>query len=240
MLQAGVRGRFVKTRPLGKNEPPTDIDISASILWAARSGRPEQTEKYLQKKLRVPQTGRSILFCLDASDSMGVQQRIAAAKGAVLALLSRSYVQRDKVGLIAFSGKTARTVLSPTKSVTLAAKKIADMAIGEATPFSAGITLAMETAVLEKKQDYLTMPILVIISDGEANVPLNKEAAADKEALQLMQSIKRSGFPSLFIDTKSTNRGTNEMLLLSQEAGGRYLHLSKLEPAGIVAAVSAM
>ncbi len=48
-----------------------------------------------------------MLFVVDASGSMALN-RMAAAKGAALALLDASYRSRDLVGLLAFCGTTAQ------------------------------------------------------------------------------------------------------------------------------------
>ena len=58
-----------------------------------------------------------ILFCVDASGSMGSRTRMSAVKAAVLSLLLDAYQRRDKVGLVTFRGAGATLDLPPTSSV---------------------------------------------------------------------------------------------------------------------------
>lgn len=55
---------------------------------------------------------------------MGALERMAVTKGAVLALLQRSYQERHVVALTTFGGGGAKTTLAPTKSVLLAKKPL--------------------------------------------------------------------------------------------------------------------
>lgn len=64
----------------------------------------------------------TILFVVNASGSMGTQQRMEAAKGAVMSLFLDAYQHRDRVGMIAFKGSAAEVLLPPTSSVELAKK----------------------------------------------------------------------------------------------------------------------
>ena len=50
----------------------------------------------------VRRTANLILFVVDASWSMAVAERMAAAKGAILSLLNDAYQRRDRVGMIVF------------------------------------------------------------------------------------------------------------------------------------------
>src|SRR5205823_5556486 len=59
----------------------------------------------LRQKVRERKTGNLIVFVVDASASMDAEQRMLATKGAILSLLRHAYVRRDKVALVAFSGR---------------------------------------------------------------------------------------------------------------------------------------
>ncbi len=93
----------------------------------------------IRQKVRMRKVGTSIIFCVDASGSMGATNRMSAAKAAVLDLLVDAYQHRDRVSLVSFRGDGAQVVLSPTASVELANMKLRNLASGGATPLAAGI-----------------------------------------------------------------------------------------------------
>jgi magnesium chelatase subunit D len=52
----------------------------------------------LREKVREKKTGNTIVFVVDSSGSMGANQSMDAAKGAILSLLLDAYQKRDRVG----------------------------------------------------------------------------------------------------------------------------------------------
>ena len=91
-------------------------------------------------------TASLIVLAVDASGSMGAPQRMEAAKGAVLGLLTDAYQRRDLVGLVAFRGEQAEVLLRPTGSVEVARARLAGLPTGGRTPLAAGITTALGLA----------------------------------------------------------------------------------------------
>ena len=126
----------------------------------------------VREKVRETKTGSLILFVVDGSGSMGAQRRMVAVKGAILSLLLDAYQRRDRVGLIAFRGTGAQVLLPPTSSVDLAHAMLQEMPTGGRTPLSRGLLLAMEVIEAEKQKDRNVLPLLVVLSDGRANVAM--------------------------------------------------------------------
>jgi magnesium chelatase subunit D len=126
----------------------------------------------VREKVRETKTGSLILFVVDASGSMGAQRRMVAVKGAILSLLLDAYQRRDRVGLIAFRGTAAQALLPPTSSVDLAHALLNEMPTGGRTPLSRGLLLAMEIIEAERQKDRNVLPLLVVLSDGRANVAM--------------------------------------------------------------------
>ena len=142
----------------------------------------------LREKVRETKTGSLILFVVDASGSMGAQRRMVAVKGAILSLLLDAYQRRDRVGLIAFRGTGAQVLLPPTSSVDLAHAMLQEMPTGGRTPLSRGLLLAMEVIEAEKQKDRNVLPLLVVLTDGRANVAMGSSAAEPPGGNSLLDS----------------------------------------------------
>ena len=182
-------GRYVGAAiPQGK---ATDLALDATLRAAA----PHQLKRRedsagqdapafliephdVREKVRETKTGSLILFVVDASGSMGAQRRMVAVKGAILSLLLDAYQRRDRVALIAFRGTGAQVLLPPTSSVDLAHALLSEMPTGGRTPLSRGLLLAMEVIETEKQKDRNVLPLLVVLSDGRANVAMGTADAS--------------------------------------------------------------
>ena len=165
----------------------------------------------VREKVRETKTGSLILFVVDGSGSMGAQRRMVAVKGAILSLLLDAYQRRDRVGLITFRGTGAQVLLPPTSSVDLAHALLSEMPTGGRTPLSRGLLLAMEVIEAEKQKDRNVLPLLVVLSDGRANVAMG---AADTgastgtslpitEARAMAAAVKEQRIPAVVVDTET-------------------------------------
>ncbi len=156
----------------------------------------------LRYKRRVGKTQALLLLVVDASGSMSAQRRMAAAKQLVLSFLVQAYQRRDRVGMIVFHGAQARVLLPPTNSVALARKKLQVLPTGGKTPLAHGLYLAYRLARRELRRQQSLTPLIVVISDGNPNVPcFSADAKAD--ALRVAKAIARRGLPALFVDTNT-------------------------------------
>jgi magnesium chelatase subunit D len=123
----------------------------------------------LRWQVREGREGNLVLFVVDASGSMAARRRMAATKGAILSLLVDAYRRRDRVGLVSFRGAGAEVPLSPTSSVELAARRLAELATGGRTPLAAGLACARGLLASEAVRDPTRRPLLVVVTDGRAN-----------------------------------------------------------------------
>ena len=235
----GRRARTVSGSPSGRyigadvpQEKATDLALDATLRAAAphqlqrRANLSEVPETEaapafliepwdVRDKVRETKTGSLILFVVDASGSMGAQRRMVAVKGAILSLLLDAYQRRDRVGLIAFRATSAQVVLPPTPSVDLAHSLLSEMPTGGRTPLSRGLLLAMEVIEAERQKDRNVLPLLVVLTDGRANVAMGSAGAAPElaaqggtslpiaEARAIAAAIKEQHISSVVVDTET-------------------------------------
>ena len=203
----------------------TETDPAASLRAAAgRTGSLQMGVQDLRKKKMRARPRASVLFVLDASRSQGVDRRLGFAKGAVLAMLSKSYAERDRVGLVTFADKRAELVLPFTKSVEIGAEKVAALSAKGNTPLAMGLRKALQAVETEKRQQPENVPILVIITDGKMNYDENPGSpmALMKAAAR---EIKNSGGRALVVDTERGAFALGLAKELAKEAQAIYTAL---------------
>ncbi|MHA1594327.1 MAG: magnesium chelatase subunit D family protein [Candidatus Baldrarchaeia archaeon] len=205
----GKRGVYV-SYTIPRNGDVDDIAIDATIRAAALKS-PER-RKYrndvaviiededIREKIRRQKLRSLILLVVDASGSMAALRRMEAAKGAAMAILRDAYIHRDKVCFIEFHGTDAQVLLPPTDNLELAAEILKELPTGGKTPLSAGIAKAIEVIELESRK-YDLRPIVIIITDGKANVPLGIGSSIKWEIMTLSRRLKELGAITVVVDT---------------------------------------
>lgn len=238
-------GRYVTSvTPQGRT---TDLALDATLRVAApfqvqrKRESAESTailieRQDLRQKVREKKVGNLILFCLDASGSMGVQERMSATKGAILSLLIDAYQRRDRVGLVVFRDDKAELVLSPTNSAEMAERHLASIATGGRTPLAHGLLLAMQALKSCLANDKHALPLLVLVSDGRTNVSA-RGGDPVTEAKQVARQIRSAGLRSIAIDTERDFLRFGLVRQLCDEMGGTYIRLDDLSVEPIVSAV---
>ena len=245
-------GRYVGARvPEGA---ASDLALDATLRAAApyqqsrRTAAESDTSALLvepwdvREKVRETHTGSLILFVVDASGSMGAQRRMVAVKGAVMSLLLDAYQRRDRVGLIAFRGTGAELLLPPTNSVEMAQWFLQEMPTGGRTPLARALYLAMETLETEKLKDRDVLPLLVLLSDGRANVSLagdqlTRLASQDDEVRNLATMIAEAKIPAAVVDTEQDFIKLGLAQGIADAMSARYIKLDDLAAESLADAV---
>ncbi len=245
-------GRYVGARlPEG---PASDLALDATLRAAA----PHQQSRRqaadgdasalliepwdVREKVRETHTGSLILFVVDASGSMGAQRRMVAVKGAVMSLLLDAYQRRDRVGLIAFRGTGAEVLLPPTGSVEMAQWCLQEMPTGGRTPLARALYLAMETLETERLKDRDVLPLLVLMSDGRANVTLAGDQSSNvlslpDEVRHLSETVASAKIPAVVVDTEQDFIKLELARNIADAMSARYIKLDDLAAQSLADAV---
>ncbi len=217
-LAAGATLRAAAARTAGSDQP-----------WGVR-------KEDLRTSIRRRKVGNLILFILDASASMGCQERIETTKKVVTQLLMDAYQKRDRVGLISFRDESAQLVLNPTSSIQLANLRIKDLTTGGATPLNHGLAMGLLVAKRELRRDPDMGPLLVLITDGHGNVGYASDNPL-RESLELAEKIRSQNLPCLVFDTSPVTARTkggravpSHARRIADAMGADYHHLSSLQP----------
>ena len=168
-----------------------------------------------------------LILALDASGSAALH-RLAEAKGAVQLLLEQSYARRDSVCVIGFRGAQAQLLLPMTRSLVRARRALTGLPGGGGTPLASALQLAHEQAAQLQRQGIT--PILVVLSDGRANVTLQGlggRAQAQAEAQHWARAWQLTGHAGLWIDTAPQPEALAQQL--AQVLDARYLPMPQLQ-----------
>ncbi|MET0319747.1 MAG: putative cobaltochelatase [Duganella sp.] len=238
------RGHALRAVP---NEQPTSIAIGATLRSAALRGGRHGSDKLqvtradLHQQVRVGTHANLILFVVDASGSMAAQRRMEALKGAVLDLLTDAYQQRDEVAVVAFRGHRAELLLAPTRSVDLAEQGLRELPTGGRTPLPHALQLALE--VLHQAANTGSTrnapPLLVLLTDGKGNVPVQDGGDPWRESLALAAALAERRVPALVIDTENGYLRLGRAAQLAQALGAQCLTLEELSADSLALTVRA-
>jgi magnesium chelatase subunit D len=243
----GPRGRLVADRP--PDGPIRSLAVGATVrAAAARRGAaagpgtagpgtaveaaPALVASDLREAVRQQRTGNLVVIAVDASGSMGAQQRMEAAKGAVLSLLLDAYQRRDKVAMVTFRGDGASVVLKPTSSVEVARARLAELPTGGRTPLADGIRAAADLGAQAGQGDRL--PLLVFITDGRATAgagPGGDPVAAARDAAVVVRRRKMS---AVVVDAEDGPTRLGLARELAETMGARYLTLAELASGALI------
>jgi magnesium chelatase subunit D len=181
-------------------------------------------------------TATTTLFVVDASGSSALH-RLAEAKGAVEMLLADCYVRRDQVALIAFRGKVAELLLPPTRSLVRAKRSLSGLPGGGGTPLATAMDTAASVADGLRRRGQ--SPVVVLLTDGRANVARDGTGGRERAQSEAMQSARQLAtlqVPLLFIDTSP--KPQPEAAHLAREMRARYLPLPQAGAAAVSRVVS--
>jgi magnesium chelatase subunit D len=185
--------------------------------------------------VREGREGNLVLFCVDASGSMGTKKRMTEVKTAIVSLLLDAYQRRDTVGLVTFAGAEATVALPPTGSVETAVRRLESLPTGGRTPLAEGLLKASDVLRIAAIRDPRRRPLLVLVTDGRATAGDKAFAKAKQAAGWLAQQ----GIASVVVDCEP-RRGVRLGLAaeLAADLGAEYLDLGEVAAGNLVRAVT--
>lgn len=244
------RGRYIRAFPAGSysRDVALDATLRTAVLHQQRRNRGDTLIKVessdLHTKIRERKVGNLLLFVVDCSASMGTQRRILATQGAILALLVDAYQRRDRVGLVTFREQSAAVILRPTTSIELAKAAFQSLDIGGTTPVSKGLLTAYQLIQQELRRDRALVPVLILISDGNANVSMG-DMDAGKEAALVGEMIRAKNIRAIVLGTggEGWRMPDGQIFAPAQELalamGGEFYPMDEISAEGILEVITA-
>lgn len=241
------RGKYSRARlPRGDLG---DVALDATLRAAAARSVRQRTRRLsiqtqdLREKVRRHHSPFVIAFVVDNSWSIHVETTLERTKGVVLELLRDAHIHHDKVALIAFRHSRrpeAVVCLPPTTSYALARERLQKIPLSGSTPLPDAIRKAYHLLRQERTKYHNAIPVMVIVSDGLPNVPIQSGANPYEEVSALCHRLHWEGIQTIIVDTEPTGRSAEQsncrqMAALSH---GKYLPLSQLSRQAIARALN--
>jgi magnesium chelatase subunit D len=164
-----------------------------------------------------------------------MEESANATRKVVIELLKDAYARRDRVALVSCSGRRAEVVLPFTSAVVTAKRRLEGIEYGGTTPLASGLATGLALLSREQEKEPSATPILVLITDGSANVPLEVVGDAGMEAEEVARDLRRAGVHLLVVDVGF--EGSDLARRISSAAGGRYVKTSRPSKEEIYAAI---
>jgi len=240
--------------PKGK---PKDVHLPATIRAAARKqkfrSKPEDLALKIEvcdvrEKLRIYKAPMTVIFVVDASDSMIIE--LDAVRETLIRLQQDVQRYRDKVGIVAFKNAGAVVVQYPTNNLRIVARKLAKIRVSGFTPLAAGMLKGLEVLEDAMRRNPGTVPAMIIVTDGGANVPLQKnmyssgildvkthdvslalfEDPAIRDVACVAKLIRRKRIPVVVVNTNPWDaRGFSVTKMIASITGGTLHKIERPE-----------
>jgi len=166
-----IRGRIIKLKPYQNSSDKIAIIPSIKKVALAKKSKKKISKELLVAGIQIGRPSLTYIFVLDLSESM--VRHIKIISEAIKAVHSEAFQHRDKIGVIAVQGKMARVVLDPITNLFVVSRAIENLRMGGSTPLASGLVLAKQMIDRELRKNPKVIPIVIIVTDGLANVPLS-------------------------------------------------------------------
>jgi magnesium chelatase subunit D len=250
-------------RPWGWKRPkdkPSDIHLPATIREALRNQKYRPSDDKLQvmikvedirEKIRLYKAPITMVLVVDLSGSMILS--LEEAKAALLRLHRDAYRYRDKVGIVALKDTKAEIVQHPITNLGVVANRLTSLKMSSFTPLADGMLKAYEVLQKAKRRDKSVIPVMILVTDGNANVPLHRsvetgeprhfssegiivrsfEDLAFKDALAVAKIIKKEGIQTIIVNTNvfmagRSSYGSTVTKVLAAATDGSHHQIDKL------------
>lgn len=228
------RGRQRGDRiPDGK---PVDPAFGATIREAApyqRTRSPDGSRvvikpQDIRDKVRIRRDSNAFLFMVDVSGSLAVGNMMSIIQEAIRAMLAESYIKRDRVALMTFRADNADIAVPFTHSVETICSTLEKAPVGDATPLNLALMNARAYLVNHARKYPDEKRHVVIITDGQGNVPIVRGAQPLSELKKLTAAMEFPDTTWTVIDSGFGHTGKKDAARLAGWLGARYVRMSDL------------
>ncbi|WP_084517498.1 VWA domain-containing protein [Desulfatiglans anilini] len=156
----------------------------------------------IREKARKKMLPFATVLVIDSSGSIS-QEKMERLKGAALSFIREGYLKRDKIGLITFRNHRAEQLMPICSRAysKQAERYIEGLPSGGGTPLASGLIEALHLLVNEKRKCKGVIPIIMLLSDGKANIPTSNKRPVFDEIKLILKKLSWEKVFLIFVDT---------------------------------------
>jgi len=226
----GGRGRPVGYMIPEEGKPVKDIAILPTIRAAACRALTEDEEtdrltikpEDLRIRIRRAKMPTFLTLVVDVGSSLDEEMKIRCVLPSVRSVLQAAYERRDQVSVVTASGNKATLLVNFTTDVEYASMRLRAIRFGGLTPLASGIVTGYECLSKKVGDRGGAIPILIIMTDGTANVPLYPGGNIRRELDRLFLHLAKSKVLIFIIDTSVD--GSHIVREFALKCNARYYH----------------
>jgi magnesium chelatase subunit D len=224
VITKGIRGRPVRYR-VPKDTKNVDVALIPTIKTAATrtgpTGRFSIQKQDIRANVRRRHISASLAIVYDASGSVDDEKKKGVITAVMRLILASAYERRDEVALVSYSGTSASVAKDVTPDVTALDEHVQNIQIGGTTPLASGILTGMN--LLMKRAGVGSIPVITLITDGTANVPIIPGRNIQRELFLVCRRVRVSGIKMLILDVSQNGSMLTKRLAIV--SNGTYYHL---------------
>lgn len=227
LLTTGGQGKYIRYK-IPTSEDAGDIALIPTILSAlshATHGNIRVSKKDYRIKVKRKNVSTHTLIILDTSSSMMEGNKLRIARRCLDQIFIDTYQKRDRIGVITVGGDRADYLLPFTSNIEKGRNLLDIIPLGGTTPLSSGLRVGLEILEDLLRKEPWMVPIMIVITDGMANVPISIGGSIHDEFNRIAADLEYASIRPLIIQV---GEGSQECQDLVWRTDGHSLHLSEL------------
>jgi magnesium chelatase subunit D len=129
--------------------------------------------------------------------------------------------------VISFRGDQSEVVVPPTRNVAIVQEKLNAIPTGGRTPLTAALKMVAKVVSQYSPTQY-GEPLVILMCDGKANVPVDENADVWKECLQVASELADKAVPFIVADTEVGRVRFSRAKELADKLEADYVMLDQL------------
>ncbi|MFO8110408.1 MAG: VWA domain-containing protein [Thermoplasmata archaeon] len=220
------QGKYIRYKT-PTSEDSGDIALIPTILSAishSTDGSLRISKKDYRIKIKRKKISTHTLIVLDTSSSMIEGNKLRIAKKCLKEIFLDTYQKRDRIAIITAGGEQAEYLLPFTSNIEKGRTLVDSISFGGTTPLPSGIRTGLHLLEDLMRKEPWMVPIMIVITDGGANVPISVGGNVHDEFDKLSSEMNYNNITPLIIQVGEESHMCKDMVWKTK---GKYISIGE-------------